>query len=79
MVGIYFSGTGNTKHCISKFVKKYSAANSIISIEEPSVVNEIKKNDFIVFAYPIYYSNLPKIINDFIKENKKNLRIKKFL
>lgn len=70
MVGIYFSGTGNTKYCISKFVSKYDDSASIISIEDSASVEAIKDNDVIVFAYPIYYSSLPKIVSDYIKSNK---------
>ncbi len=71
MVGIYFSGTGNTKHCMKQFIKKYDESASVISIEDSSAIQVIKDNDLIVFAYPVYYSNLPKIVRDFIEDNKK--------
>ncbi|HCW52492.1 MAG TPA: iron-sulfur protein [Clostridium sp.] len=77
MVGIYFSGTGNTKHCIGEFIRKLDDSASIISIEEPESIDAIKENDFIVFAYPIYFSSLPKIIRDYIKTNKEIFQGKK--
>lgn len=77
MVGVYFSGTGNTKHCLSKFVKRLDNCAPIISIEDSSSIIEIRKNDFIVFAYPIYFSSLPKIVSDYIKTNKNIFRGKK--
>ncbi len=77
MVGVYFSGTGNTEYCIRQFVNKYDAAASVLSIEDSAVIQAIKENDFIVFAYPVYYSNLPKIVRDFMEGNKKYFRDKK--
>lgn len=69
MVGIYFSGTGNTKHCMKKFVNLMSGEEKIYSIEEKNTIEEIKKQKDIVLGYPIYYSNLPKIVHDFIVQN----------
>lgn len=69
MVGIYFSGTGNTKHCIEQFVNEIDCSEPCISIEDANIVSEIQKNDTILLAYPIYYSNLPKIVRDFIVSN----------
>lgn len=77
MVGIYFSGTGNTRHCVEKFVKEQDETSDIISIEEPGAISEIQKNDFIVFGYPTYYSNLPKIVHDFIINNQNHFKGKK--
>lgn len=70
MVGIYFSGTGNSNYCIEKFCSDYDKSSSIVSIEHENVVDIIKKNETIVFAYPIYFSNLPKIVRDFIESNR---------
>lgn len=69
MVGIYFSGTGNTKHCIRQFVNEIDCSVPCISIEDANAVAEIQKNDTIILAYPIYFSNLPKIVRDFIMNN----------
>ncbi len=70
MLGIYFSGTGNTRYCLERFCKKYSNNINIVSIEDKSAVNLVESNDIIVFAYPVYFSNLPKIVHDFIVLNK---------
>ncbi len=69
MVGIYFSGTGNTEYCIRKFLRALNEDAEAFPIENLSSVEEIKKADEIVFAYPVYYSNLPKIVKDFIVGN----------
>ncbi len=77
MVGVYFSGTGNTQYCVRQFLSKYDETASMISIEDSAAIQAIKENDFIVFAYPVYYSNLPKIVRDFLEENKQYFRHKK--
>lgn len=66
MVGIYFSGTGNTKYCIETFVKELDSSSQCFSIEESAVLDAIETSDLIVIAYPIYFSNIPKIMRDFI-------------
>ncbi len=77
MIGIYFSGTGNTKHCIELFVREMDETGKCVSIEDENAIKEIQRNNFIVFAYPIYYSNLPKIMHDFIMHNKTIFKDKK--
>lgn len=69
MIGVYFSGTGNTEYCIKKFVSEYAPSSPVISIEDSSILEVISRHQEIIFAYPIYYSNLPKIVRDFIVKN----------
>ncbi len=68
MTGIYFSGTGNTKYCLSVFLG--SLGGDMFSLEDPKAIAAIADSGNIVFAYPIYYSSLPKIVRDFITKNK---------
>lgn len=70
MLGVYFSGTGNTAYCVEQFVKKSQPLGKTMSIEDSGIIDAIKANSLIVFGYPIYFSNLPKIVKDFIDENK---------
>lgn len=69
MTGIYFSGTGNTKFCISRFLSAIEGEHRLLSIEDSAAVSEISGAEEILFAYPVYYSSLPKIVSDFIKNN----------
>lgn len=69
MLGVYFSGTGNTRYCVQQFVKKSEASSEVMSIEDSRAINAIKSNDIIIFGYPIYFSNIPKIVRDFIEEH----------
>lgn len=65
MIGIYFSGTGNTRYCVDYLLNDELS----YSIENPDVFDAIRMNNEIIFGYPIYYSNLPKIVRDFIINN----------
>lgn len=43
----------------------------IMPLEEiQSELNKLQSESDIVFAYPIYYSDLPKIVREFIDDNK---------
>lgn len=70
ILGVYFSGTGNTKYCVEFFVQQYGDSSKVISIENPDVIKEISANNTLVFGYPVYFSNAPKIVQDFISANK---------
>ena len=76
MTGIYFSGTGNTRYCIERFLDYYDGSKPV-SIESPEAVEAIRKSNEIVFGYPVYYSNIPKIVRDFIYLNRDNFKNKK--
>ena len=70
MIGIYFSGTGNSKYCIHKFLEEYNNNSPAFSIEENETAAQIKDNDEIVICYPVQFSNIPKILYDFIVTNQ---------
>lgn len=70
MIGVYFSGTGNTKYCMDYLLKQYDKNVPIYSIEDKKIVEKIKASNKIVFGYPIQFSNIPKIVRDFILNNK---------
>jgi NAD-dependent dihydropyrimidine dehydrogenase PreA subunit/flavodoxin len=71
VIGLYFSGTGNTKHCVETFVEQYDGQGLAVSIESPDADDAISEHDIIVLGYPVYYSGLPKIVRDFITGNNR--------
>jgi len=77
MTGIYFSGTGNTKHCVEKFVRCFDTQNQAFSIETPEIGKLLANEDTIVFGHPIQFSNIPKMVRDFILSHKELFRGKK--
>ena len=70
MVGIYFSGTGNSRYAVEFFCKEYDEAAKAFSIEDDNVIQAVKNEEMLVFAYPVQYSTVPKILRDFMIENK---------
>ena len=70
MVGIYMSGTGNTKHCLERFLSIIDPETKIIPIESLNAVRAIKDNDEIYLAFPTQFSNMPYMVRDFINTNK---------
>ncbi len=71
MIGIFFSGTGNSRYALEEFLKEYKADSPIYAVEDKGIVEELSKHDEIVFSYPVQYSDVPKILRDFIHNNSK--------
>ncbi len=69
MIGIYLSGTGNTKHCIEKLLHLLDETAQAVPIENPEIVELLSQYYFIVFAYPVQFSNAPVMVRDFIKRH----------
>lgn len=70
MVGIYFSGTGNSRYAAELFCNEYDEGAKAFSIEDDNITQVVKNEEMLVFAYPVQYSTVPKILRDFIIENK---------
>ncbi len=69
MIGIYFSGTGNTRYCVETFMQAYDPAGETFSIEAADAVQKISMHNEIVLGYPVQFSNIPKILQDFIVDH----------
>ena len=70
MIGIYFSGTGNSRHCVEKFLQEYEGEGRAFPIEDRETAEQVYQNDEIVFGYPVQYSAVPKIVQDYICGHK---------
>lgn len=77
MVGIYFTGTGNSKYALEVFLRVYDSDCKAFSIEDDNAIKNIKEHKEIIFSYPVQYSTVPKILRDFIKKNNQLWRNKK--
>lgn len=69
MLGIYLSGTGNTKYCMNLLVKGLESNAVIMSLDNPNLVKAIKENEVIFLGYPTQFSNSPYMVRDFIHKN----------
>ena len=67
MNGIYFSGTGNTKYCMEEFAK--STGDRAVSIESDEAIEILRNSDEIAFGYPVYFSDIPRIVKSFILQH----------
>ena len=74
-----FCGTGNSRHVAELFCNKYDEGAKAFSIENDNVTQAVKNEEMLVFVYPVQYSTVPKILRDFIIENKELWENKKVL
>ncbi len=79
MIGIYLSGTGNTKHCTEKLVHLLDTTAMAVPMEGKETADLLSQHDFIVLAYPVQYSNIPVMVRDFIKNHSGLWKGKKVL
>lgn len=79
MTGIYLSGTGNTEHCIKKLLFLLDKTAQAVPMEQKDAVHLLSQHDFIVFAYPVQFSNVPVMVKDFIKSHPDLWKGKKIL
>ena len=67
MIGIYMSGTGNTKHCVGKLLSVIDPKAEMIPIESPESADKIRQSDMVLLAFPTQFSNVPFMVKDFIR------------
>lgn len=67
MNGIYFSGTGNTKYCTEALTQ--ATGGRACSMESGEALEVLRKSDEIALGYPIYFSDIPRIVKAFITEH----------
>ncbi len=79
MVGIYLSGTGNTKYCVKLFLELLEPECETVSLGDKSVLEKIKNNDVILFGYPVHFSDVPYMVEDFINSNSSIWKGKKII
>ena len=77
MIGIYFSGTGNSRYAAELFCREYDKDAIAYTIEDDEVLKAVNSADMIVFSYPVQFSTVPKIMRDFVTDNKELWRNKK--
>ena len=77
MIGVYFSGTGNSRYAAELFCREYDKDAIAYTIEDDDVLKAVNSADVIVFSYPVQFSTVPKIMRDFVTNNKELWRNKK--
>ena len=69
MIGIYLSGTGNTKHCVEKLLNFLDPDAVSLPLENPESAKMIEAEDTIILGYPTQFPNAPFMVRDFIEKN----------
>ena len=77
MVGIYFSGTGNSKYAAELFCKEYDKESVAYSIEDTEALAAVADANLIIFVYPVQFSTVPKIMRDYISDHNELWKNKK--
>ena len=74
MLGIYFSGTGNTKYCLEKFLEYYNKnkKNKLYSIENKNCIKEIKESNY-KLLYNVKTDNYENITKTKVLDSKEVL------
>ena len=67
---LYFSGTGNTRYCVSLLSDSLGRKEIPCPIEKKEAVEVLRSHGALILAYPIQYSNLPDIVRVFIEQNR---------
>ena len=44
MIGIYFSGTGNSRHALEVFIREYDNNSVLFSIEDKNLIEHINSH-----------------------------------
>lgn len=70
MLGIYFSGTGNSRYALEVFLNQYDKTADICALTDQRIINYIQDNEEIVFSYAVQFSSIPKMLKDFVDDNK---------
>ena len=65
-----FIGIGNSRYAAELFCIEYNETAKAFSIQDDNVIEAIKGDEMLVFAYPVQYSTVSKMLRDFIYENK---------
>jgi ferredoxin len=83
LAAIYFSGTGNTEYAVRKICDEFSAAGvecAIGSIEEKEgIADFIEAADTVLIGYPIYGSDMPIIMKEFLNGYQSSFNSKKII
>ena len=79
MLGIYLSGTGNTKHCVEKLAQLLDTRSQIMPIEDERTIKMVSEDSFLVLGYPTQFSNMPIMVRDCIISNASVWKGKKVL
>ena len=69
MIGLYFSGTGNSRYAAEKLLEALDYAPEAYAIEDEAAAAQLARHEEILLAYPVQYSDVPMILRQFISDH----------
>jgi ferredoxin/flavodoxin len=69
VLGVYMSGTGNTKYCVERLIRGLDPDAVLTPVESDQTPDMIRKADLVVLGYPTQFSNAPLMVRDFIRQH----------
>lgn len=66
LAALYLSGTGNTRYCAETLLSFLDPSARSVPIEHPDAETVLRETETLLLAYPVQFSNLPKMVRDFI-------------
>lgn len=69
LAALYLSGTGNTRFCAETLLSFLDPLARAVPIEQPDAEQALREADVLLLAYPVQFSNLPKMVRDFIERH----------
>lgn len=69
MIGLYFSGTGNSRYAAEKLLETLDYAPEVYAIEEEAAAAQLALHEEILLAYPVQYSDVPMILRRFVRDH----------
>lgn len=70
MLGLYLSGTGNTRHCVEGLLKLLDQQAEAVAMEDDAAEERLQAHDFVILGYPTQFSDIPIMVRDFIIGHK---------
>jgi ferredoxin/flavodoxin len=69
VLGVYMSGTGNTKYCVERLIKDLDPDAVLTAVESDQTPEMIRRADLVILGYPTQFSNAPLMVRDFIRQH----------
>lgn len=66
MIGLYFSGTGNSRYAAEQLLVALGHEPEVYAIESGDAPAKLAMHQELVFAYPVQYSEVPMAVRDFV-------------
>lgn len=68
-----------SRYALKTFLGQYNDAAKVLKIEDENIASHIKNNKEIIFSYSVHFSNITKMLKDYVDRYQQLWRGKKIL